>query len=648
MLPDPGFLFLSKKHQAALTLLEYGLLNHVGFCVISGEPGAGKTTILRALLDRADDDVTVGLITNTHQSFGGLLDWILSSFDLHRPNQSHVEMHQSFMNFLIEEYAHKRTVLLIVDEAQNMNADMLEELRMLSNVNSAKDQLMQVVLAGQPALRDTLRRPELMQFAQRIAVDYHLNPLNLEETCGYIQHRLATAGAERDVFTPAACERIYTYSGGTPRLINLLCETVLVYGFADQQDMIDVDLVDEMVQERMKDSVVPLVNRDVAKQDNKEISKQLEKDFPWIRPEGGTKGLKPSDDINPDEMPVTSARPVKPEVFTSEETALEMNDISNSEKAVASVIENTVPTKKNAKINAKKELEAEVKTELEKEPETELEAELEAEVEAEVPASAIQSTSTPSRIFVEVEKNISSPNKPAESKIDTGNQLLKYGLMALFIAAILIALALALNDANGKEPVVVNDEILELQKQQELQEQQKQREQEAVRLKQLQVEAETLRKERDEALVKIEQEKLAKQEAERLAAEKAALAVKAAEDRRQREEKKKIAEAKGRERQAKQAEARAKAEAERAKLEAANLEEEKRLMQARLEEEIRLKHEQEARRMELELQEQHRLAMDEEKNRLQSQADVEEVIDKAKKNTAECNGPLARFKSSCR
>lgn len=292
MLPDPGFLFLSKKHQAALTLLEYGLLNHVGFCVISGEPGAGKTTILRALLDRADDDVTVGLITNTHQSFGGLLDWILSSFDLHRPNQSHVEMHQSFMNFLIEEYAHKRTVLLIVDEAQNMNADMLEELRMLSNVNSAKDQLMQVVLAGQPALRDTLRRPELMQFAQRIAVDYHLNPLNLEETCGYIQHRLATAGAERDVFTPAACERIYTYSGGTPRLINLLCETVLVYGFADQQDMIDVDLVDEMVQERMKDSVVPLVNRDVAKQDNKEISKQLEKDFPWIRPEGGTKDRK--------------------------------------------------------------------------------------------------------------------------------------------------------------------------------------------------------------------------------------------------------------------------------------------------------------------------------------------------------------------
>jgi len=287
MLPDPGFLYLSKKHQAALTLHEYGLLNHVGFCVISGEPGAGKTTILRALLERMGDDITVGLITNTHQSFGGLLDWILSSFDLHRPNLTHVEMHQIFMAFLIEEYAKGHTVLLIVDEAQNMKPDTLEELRMLSNVNSAKDQLMQVVLSGQPALKETLRRPDLMQFAQRIAVDYHIDSLNLKETCGYIQHRLITAGAEKDIFTPAACERVHNYSGGTPRLINLLCETVLVYGFADQQEVIDVDLVDEMVLERMKDSVVPIVNREIAKQDNNKASKELEKDFPWISPKQG-------------------------------------------------------------------------------------------------------------------------------------------------------------------------------------------------------------------------------------------------------------------------------------------------------------------------------------------------------------------------
>jgi len=143
-----------------------------------------------------------------------------------------------------------------------------------------------------------------MQFAQRIAVDYHLDALNLEETCGYIQHRLVVAGAQKDVFTPAACERIHNYSGGTPRLINLLCETVLVYGFADQQEMIDVDLVDEMVLERMKDSVVPIVNRDIARQDNTKASKALEKDFPWIRPAGGNEEKKPkSADSSVNEKP---------------------------------------------------------------------------------------------------------------------------------------------------------------------------------------------------------------------------------------------------------------------------------------------------------------------------------------------------------
>jgi general secretion pathway protein A len=290
MLPDPEFLFLGKKHQMALTSLEYGLMNHVGFCVISGEIGAGKTTVLRKLLDAIESHYTVGMITNTHQSFGELLDWVMAAFGIHEAGLGKVEMHQRVVDFLIEQYRNNKTTLLIVDEAQNMPTNTLEELRMLSNINTEKDQLLQVILAGQPGLKDTLRQPELAQFAQRIGVDYHLDALNSVETCHYIQHRLVTAGATDDIFTPDACRLIHEYSGGVPRLINLLCDTALVYGFADQKKTIDVDLVEEMVKERMETSVVPLINVEKPKK----AYKRDDQDFPWINPEGGTQGLKPS------------------------------------------------------------------------------------------------------------------------------------------------------------------------------------------------------------------------------------------------------------------------------------------------------------------------------------------------------------------
>ena len=290
MLPDPEFLYLGKKHQMALTSLEYGLMNHAGFCVISGEIGAGKTTVLRKLLDNIEDNYTVGLITNTHQSFGELLDWVMSAFGIHESGLSKVEMHQRVVDFLLEQYARNKTTLLIVDEAQNMPASTLEELRMLSNINTEKDQLLQIILAGQPGLKDTLRSPELVQFAQRIGVDYHLGKLDSVETCHYIQHRLVTAGATDDIFTPDACALIHEYSAGVPRLINLLCDTALVYGFADQSKVIDVDLVEEMVKERMEHSVVPLIDTE----ERKKTCKEDNHDFPWINPEGGTQGLKPT------------------------------------------------------------------------------------------------------------------------------------------------------------------------------------------------------------------------------------------------------------------------------------------------------------------------------------------------------------------
>jgi general secretion pathway protein A len=257
LLPDPGFLFLSNKHRMALTLLEYGLMNQAGFTVISGDIGTGKTTLIRHLLGHMDREHTVGLITNTHRSFGELLEWILLAYNLEHVNLGKVEMYRRFVDFIIDEYARNRRVVLIVDEAQNMAADTLEELRMLSNVNADKDQALQVILVGQRELRDTLRRPDLVQFAQRIAVDYHLEPLSEEETVGYIRHRLEIAGGNPSLFDEAACRAVYRYSNGVPRLINLLCDTALVYGYAEQQEQIDSALVTDVAREKQQGGIFP-------------------------------------------------------------------------------------------------------------------------------------------------------------------------------------------------------------------------------------------------------------------------------------------------------------------------------------------------------------------------------------------------------
>ncbi len=602
MLPDPGFLFLSKKHQAALTLLEYGLLNQVGFCVITGEPGAGKTTIVRALLERIGDNITVGLITNTHQSFGGLLDWVLSAFDLHRPNLTSVEMHQIFMEYLIEEYANNRTVLLIVDEAQNMQPDTLEELRMLSNVNSDKDQLLQVVLSGQPALKEMLIRPELMQFAQRISVDYHLAALNVEETCGYIQHRLVTAGAQKDIFTPAACERIYNYSGGTPRLINLLCETVLVYGFADQKEMIDFELVDEMVHERMKDSVVPIVNRDIAKRDNKEASKRLEKDFPWISPQRGAQKLKA--EVTVAEKQQSLSNDVAP-VITPVVEKLSLNEIPESKKEevpqggrIESVITGAdkrpaQSLKENARasVGAVDQARARAQAQIQVQSKAKVQAQTQAQAQAPAPGSIAD-------VIPVVER---------ESGDKKRKPFIKYVVISIVFVLVLIMAWVMLDRSGQIASKTINSEIAELQKQQE---------QERLRLEQLQIEAALLEEERDAALT-IEEEKRAKEAAEKLAAEqaeaerladeaaqkeaelnearraaaeKAALAAQLAEKKRIREQQKKQAIA-NKKRQQQYAAARKKRQA------------------AKIEEEKRLKEQEEMRRLELEWFEKERQAL---------------------------------------
>lgn len=252
LLPDPSFLYLGKKHSLALSMLQYGLANQAGITVITGEIGCGKTTLIRHILSQMEKDITVGLITNTHRTFGELLQWVLLAFDLEYREKEQVERYQTFVDFVISEYAQNRYTVLIVDEAQNMDRETIEELRMLSNINADKHQVLQLVLVGQPELRTTLRRHDLRQFAQRISVDYHLEALDAAETREYVRHRIELAGGLQSIFLPESFELIYRYSKGIPRSINILCDTALVYAFGQRRRRVTAALLREVVSDKAR------------------------------------------------------------------------------------------------------------------------------------------------------------------------------------------------------------------------------------------------------------------------------------------------------------------------------------------------------------------------------------------------------------
>jgi type II secretory pathway predicted ATPase ExeA len=251
LLPDPRFLYGSRTHKIAVSLLEYGLAEQAGYVVLTGEVGTGKTTLLRHLLHTVRNEVVVGLVTNTHHAFGELMKWILLAFDLDFRGKDQVEQHQIFVDHLIRRYAEGRRVVLIVDEAQNLAGETLEQLRMLSNVNSEADHLLQLILVGQPELRALLMRPELRQFVQRIAVDYHLQPLQVDDTTSYIRHRIGIAGGNPYLFDEEACAAVHFFARGIPRLINALADYALVFAFADDRVRIDLDTVIDAAAERM-------------------------------------------------------------------------------------------------------------------------------------------------------------------------------------------------------------------------------------------------------------------------------------------------------------------------------------------------------------------------------------------------------------
>ncbi len=255
--PDPSFLFLSKQHRLSLTMLEYGINNKSGITVITGEIGSGKTTLIRKILEHVDQDMTVGLISNTHKSIDELLKWVLMAFNLDFEGKEKAVLYKCFFEFLMSEYDANRRTILIIDEAQNLDVDTLEELRMLSNINVDNQMPFQLILAGQPELLETMRRPDLRQLSQRVLVDYHINALNAQETLNYIRHRIEIAGGNRDLIDPYACAAVYYHSGGIPRLINILCDYALIYGFAEDKSQISLSLMLDVIQDKKKGGIFP-------------------------------------------------------------------------------------------------------------------------------------------------------------------------------------------------------------------------------------------------------------------------------------------------------------------------------------------------------------------------------------------------------
>jgi general secretion pathway protein A len=255
--PDPAYLFLSKQHSFALSMLRYGVETGAGFCVLTGEVGSGKTLLIRQLLASVQHDVTVGLLNNLSRNSDDLLRWVCMAFGIEHHGQEIVSLYQSLVDFLLREYAAGRRAVLIVDEAQNLGVDILEQLRLLSNVNDGKHVVLQTILVGQPELLEILRLPQLRQFAQRIGIDYHLKPLELEDTMAYVRHRLSVAGRDSGPFSQDAVALVHQASAGIPRLINQICDTSLVYGFAEQEEIIDARLMRQVIEERQSGGIFP-------------------------------------------------------------------------------------------------------------------------------------------------------------------------------------------------------------------------------------------------------------------------------------------------------------------------------------------------------------------------------------------------------
>ena len=247
LVPNPDFLFLSSTHKKALTYLDYGIQEKIGFILLTGEIGSGKTTIIRNLIKNLNASVRLSRINNTKVSSEQLISMINEDFGLEVEGKNKTKLLSDLNEFLIDQYSKKFQPILLIDEAQNLSPDLLEEIRLLSNLETDRAKLLQIMLVGQTELKKTLMLPELMQLRQRININYHITPLTIDETVKYIRHRLTIAGNPDAMrFQGDMPGLIYRFSGGIPRLINILCDFALLTAFTEGKKEVNADIIREV------------------------------------------------------------------------------------------------------------------------------------------------------------------------------------------------------------------------------------------------------------------------------------------------------------------------------------------------------------------------------------------------------------------
>lgn len=277
--PNPRYLYWTKTAQEALSALTYGIESRKGFILLTGEVGTGKTTLLNRLLDglREQDVATAFVFNSQLLNVGQLFDFVLADFEI--PCESRVKSHVllKLNQWLLDRYRAGKTSVLIVDEAQNLSDQMLEEIRLLTNLETSSEKLLQIVLSGQPELDEKLKRPQLRQLRQRIVLRCRTSPLTREETYGYIQERLRIAGADgQPIFSQEAMDVVHHYSKGIPRVVNLLCEHSLINSFVEELCPVLARIVEEIAREYQLDEIEPIVSPVSRPDQEKEPSSRVE------------------------------------------------------------------------------------------------------------------------------------------------------------------------------------------------------------------------------------------------------------------------------------------------------------------------------------------------------------------------------------